>query len=249
MMTRILILAVMAAVLAGCDSPYTRERPVAGACITCAPKELANLSESDFLMRKATLGSRTERMEAIDVIARTNDPSLFTFLLERLKVDDDRFIQIRIMHALSDAADVRAVPVLRRIARWDDTRVGIEAIEALYDLGDDSLMLKLIDMLRPNENYPEIPSVAYRSLCRMTGASIPPTRRAWLVYYQTRRLAPYETKAWYWPFQQPPLPKTAENSTKIEQPLLRGKPQLPDQDVRVRRKTVQFSDFWKNEAP
>lgn len=244
-----MVLALLVAVLAGCDSPYTRERPFAGACITCAPKELAGLSEVDFLMRKATLGSRSERMEAIDVIARTNDPSLYTFLLERLKVDDDRFIQIRIMHALSDAADVRAVPVLRRIARWDETRVGIEAMEALYDLGDDSMMLTLIDLLRPNENMPEIPSLAYRALCKMTGASVPPTRRAWLVYYQTHRLAPYETKAFYWPFQQAPLPKTvAADSTKIE-PLLRGKPMLPDHDIRMRNKSVQFADFWKHEAP
>ena len=45
---------------------------------------------------------------------------------------------------------MRAVPVLRRIARWDETRVGIEAIAALYDLGDDSMMLQLIDYLKPN---------------------------------------------------------------------------------------------------
>ena len=248
MMIRILIVTALVATIAGCDSPYVRERPVAGACISCAPKELANLSESDYLMRKATLGSRAERMEAIDVIQRSNDPALFTFLLERLKVDDDRFIQIRIMRALADAGDVRAVPVLRRIARWDETRVGIEAIEALYDLGDDSMMLQLIDFLKANEDYPEIQNVAYRALCKMTGAAVPPTRRAWLVYYQTHRLAPYETRAWLFPFYQAPMPRTVDGGTKID-PALRIRPELPDHDIRCRKSHLQFSDFWKNEAP
>ncbi len=248
MMTRILIFAAFLLVLTGCDVPYNRERPIVGACISCAPKELANLSETDFLMRKATLGSRAERMEAIDVIQRSGDPALFTFLTERLKVEDDRFIQIRIMNALAASGDVRAVPVLRRIARWDETRVGIEAIAALYDLGDDTMMPQLIELLKPNESMPDVPALAYRALRRMTGADVPPTRRAWNVYYQTHRLAPYEGTKWLFPFREAPLPKTVADSTKID-PELRVKPALPDHDVRMRKSNVQFQDFWKNEAP
>ncbi|HLX59872.1 MAG TPA: hypothetical protein VKX17_01200 [Planctomycetota bacterium] len=248
MLPRILLASAALLLLAGCDTPYKRERPIVGAHLTVEPKELAGLSENDYLMRKATLGSRAERMEAIDVISRSGDPSLYTFLIERLKVEDDRFIQIRIMHALSDAGDVRGVPVLRRIARWDETRVGIEAIAALYDLGDDSMMPQLIDLLKPNEDFPDIPPLAYQALRKMTNADLPPTRRAWLVYYETHRLAPYETKAWYWPFSQEQLPKVVDGTTLIE-PKLRGKPQLPDHDMRMRKSRVQFSDFWKNEAP
>jgi hypothetical protein len=248
MLPRILLLSGLLALLSACDVPYHRERPVVGAHLTVEPKELAGLSEPEFLMRKATLGSRSERMEAVEVIARSNDAALYTFLLERLKVEDDRFIQIRIMHALANAGDVRGVPVLRRIARWDETRVGIEAIAALYDLGDDSLFPRLIDLLRPNEDDPAIPNLAHRALRSMTNADLPPTRRAWLVYYETHRLAPYDANKWYWPFDETPLPKTVAGTTKIE-PELRVKPALPDHDVRMRKSRVQFSEFWRNEAP
>jgi hypothetical protein len=249
MVIRILCVTVLAVLLSGCEGPYQRERPVVGQHLTVEAKDLAGLDETQFLMRKATLGSRPERLEAIEVIQRSNDPALYMFLIERLKVEDDRYIQIRIMRALANAGDVRAVPVLRRIARWDETRVGIEAMAALYNLGDDSMMLTLIDMLKANEDNPEIPSIAYQALRNATGAtSIPPTRRAWTVWYQTHRITPYEATPINWPFRNEPLPKVVDGSTKID-PALRAKPALPDHDVRVRRSTVQFSDFWKNEAP
>ena len=248
MTTRLFFFAFSLVLLAGCDVPYTRERPVAGAYINVAPRELSTLQDSDYLMRKASLGARAERLEAIDVISRTKDPALFTFLIERLKVEDDRFVQIRIMHALSDSGDVRAVPVLRRIARWDQTRVGIEAFAALYDLGDDTMFLQWVNLLKPNETFPEIPSIAYQALRKTTGEDLPPTTRAWKVYYETHRLAPYETKVWFWPFEQAPLPQTVAGTNEIE-PKLRGKPPLPDHDMRIRKTRTQFSDFWRNEAP
>lgn len=248
MLLRFLPVACVFVLLCGCDSPYRRERPIAGAYLSVQPKELSTLEDSQFLMRKACLGSRAERLEAIEVISRSKDPALFTFLIERLKVEDDRFVQIRIMHALSDSGDVRAVPVLRRIARWDKSRVGIEAMAALYDLGDDTMFPQWIELLKPNEIETDIPAIAYQALRKTTGEDLPPTTRAWKVYYETHRLAPYETKAWYWPFAEADLPKTQAGTTLVE-PKLRGKPALPDQDMRIRKTHVQFSDFWKNEAP
>src|SRR6185295_15571642 len=99
--------------------------------------------------------------------------------------------------------------------------------------GDDLLMPDLIKLLKPNDDFPELPSIAYRALRKMTNADLPPTVRAWTVYHETHRLAPYETKAYYWPFEQPPLPKTVAGTTQIE-PKLRGKPELPDHDMRIR---------------
>ena len=60
------------------------------------------------------------------------------------------------MPALPSSGDVAAVPVLRRIGRWYEGRVGMEAIAALYDLGDDTLLPRLIDLLKPNADFPEI---------------------------------------------------------------------------------------------
>ena len=57
----------------------------------------------------------------------------------------------------------------------DDT---VRAIAALYDLGDDSMMPQLIDLLKANEDAPDIPPLAYRALRKMTNADLPPTRRA-----------------------------------------------------------------------
>src|SRR5213076_2406956 len=115
-------------------------------------------------------------------------------------------------------------------------------IAALYDLGDDSLFPRLIDLLKPNEDAPDIPNLAYRALRSMTGADLPPTRRAWLVYYETHRIAPYEANTCYWPFSETPLPKPVAGTNQID-PALRVKPALPDHDVRVRKSRVQFSEF------
>jgi hypothetical protein len=151
------------------------------------------------------------------------------------------------MTILGNAGDVRAVPVLRSYARWDQTRVGIEAIMALYDLGDDSLMPNLILMLRHNEDFPDLPGIAHRALKKMTGVDLPPTVRAWLTYYRSHRLAPYESRAWFWPLEAP-LPPTVAGTTKIV-PHPRGRLPLPKENLRIRRTNVTWQDFWKPEEP
>jgi hypothetical protein len=236
--------------LAGCD-PYNsvrqRKAPPLGQHLTIESKETSKLSDREYLMRKATLGSRSERIEALDVIDRANDPANFEFLVERLKKEDDRFIQIRIMHALANTGDVRAVPPLRYYARWDTTRVGVEATSALYELGDDSLVPRVILRLRADEENPEMAGIAHRALRKMTGVDLPATQRAWLNYYRAHRLAPYESRAWFWPFRAP-LPPTVEGTTKVVQHK-KGKPELPDQNLRIRRTNVTWSEFWRPDEP
>ncbi|MCY3020120.1 MAG: HEAT repeat domain-containing protein [Planctomycetota bacterium] len=150
-----------------------REKPEPARHVTVGPKETADLSDREYLMRKATIGSRAERMEALDVIERANDPTFLSFLLERLLKEDDRFLQIRIMYALAATGDVRAIPALRSFARWDSSRVGIEAIAALYELGDDYFVPRLILKLRADEDNPEMAGIAFRALpcCSRAGAS------------------------------------------------------------------------------
>jgi HEAT repeat protein len=127
---RFLLASLLAlALLAGCERARHHVREVPKEHLTMDPKETANLSEREYLMRKATIGSRAERLEALDVIDRANDPETFQFLLDRLTKEDDRFLQIRIMRALANTGDVRAVPLLRGYARWDQTRVGVERSE------------------------------------------------------------------------------------------------------------------------
>jgi hypothetical protein len=215
--------------------------------LSMPPAETAALSDREYLMRKATLGSRSERLEALDVIQRSNDPAMFEFLMERLKKEDDRFLQIRVMQALSAAGDVRAVPTLRHIARWDQTRVGIEAIVALYDLGDDSYVPRLIFKLRPDEDFPEITGIAHRALTKMMAIELPPDQRTWLNYYRAHRLAPYQQRSWYWAFQ-PPMPPTIAGTTKI---VLHPKGQipLPKEDVKIRHTNVTWFEFWKPDSP
>jgi len=141
---------------------------------------------------------------------------------------------------------VRAVPPLRYYARWDQTRVGVEAIAALYELGDDSFMPNLILKLRPNEDAPEMSGIAHRALKKMTGVNLPPSVRSWMNYYRIHRLAPYESRAWYWPFRRP-LPPTKEGTTEVA--IRPGKPALPDKDLKVRRTQVTWTDFWKPDEP
>ncbi|HYF48662.1 MAG TPA: hypothetical protein VEJ63_04620 [Planctomycetota bacterium] len=244
------LLASLALLIASACAPYQfrrAEKPKPGKHLLATAKETGELSDREYLMRKATLGSRAERLEALDVIERANDPELFTFLMERLKKEDDRFLQIKIMHALAAYGDVRAVPALRYYARWDQTRVGVEAIAALYELGDDSFVPNLILKLRPNEDAPEMAGIAHRALKKMTGADLPPSVRAWMNYYRIHRLAPYESRAWYWPFRQP-LPPTQEGTT-IVATRPKGKPPLPDKDIKVRRTHVTWTDFWKPDEP
>ena len=219
-----------------------RERVIAS-----PPTETAQLSDPEYLMRKATLGSRSERLEALDVIQRSNDPAMFGFLMERLKKEDDRFLQIRVMQTLAASGDVRSIPTLRHIARWDETRVGMEAISALYDLGDDSYVPRLILYLRPNEDFPENPGIAHATLIRMTGITLPPNQRTWLNYYRAHRLAPYQTRTWFWPFQDP-LPPTVAGTNQVV-PHPKGAVPLPKQDLRIRHTSVTWQEFWKPDAP
>jgi hypothetical protein len=246
------LLLCAAALLAcsACDRYQTFRRgpkPELGKHLTVGPKDTADLTDREYLMRKATLGTRSERLEALDVIERANDPELFVFLMDRLKKEDDRFLQIRIMHALAASGDVRAIPPLRHYARWDTTRVGVEATAALYELGDDSFMPRLIMKLRPDEDNPEMPGIAHRALKKMTGVDLPPTTRAWMNYYRVHRLAPYESRAWFWPFRAP-LPPTVEGTTKVV-PHPKGRPPLPTEDLKIRRTQVTWSEFWRPDEP
>jgi hypothetical protein len=211
-----------------------------------APRETAELSDREYLMRKATLGSRPERLEALDVIDRANDPAMFDFLLERLAKEDDRFIQIRVMHALANTGDVRAIPKLRSYARWDQTRVGIEATVALYELGDDTFVPRLIQKLRTNEDFPEMAGIVHRSLRKMTGEDFPPKTLPWMNYWYSHRLAPYQSRAWYWPFKKP-LPPVVEGTTRVAVRPPKGKIPLPDRDLVVRHTNVTWSDWWRPE--
>jgi len=245
----ILLLASVALLLSACGpAPFARrEKPEPGRHVTLPAKEAAELSDKEYLMRKATLGSRAERIEALDVMERTDDQTLVPFLLERLVKEDDRFIQIRVMRALVAFGDVRAIPPLRSYARWDQTRVGVEATVALYELGDDSFLPRLIQKLRTDEDNPELAGITYRALRKMTGVDLPPTQRAWLSYYRTHRLAPYQSRAWFWPFR-PPLPPTVEGTTKVLR-VPKGKIPLPDRDMRLRNTNVTWYDWWKPDEP
>ena len=223
-----------------------RRTPEMAKHLSASSAEIANLSDREYLMRKATLGSRAERLGALDVIETAQDAGMFEFLVERLKKEDDRFLQIRIMQILASGGDVRAVPPLRYFARWDETRVGVEAIAALYDLGDDSFMPRLILKLRPNEDFPEMPGIAHRALKKMTGEDFPASTQAWLNYYRSHRLAPYQTRAW-WPLQAP-LPPTVAGTTKVI-PHKKGQVPLPEQDVRLRHTNISWFEFWKPDQP
>ena len=215
-----------------------------GRQLESAAGDTTSLTDSQYLMRKATIGSRAERLEALDVIERSNDPALLTFLLERLQKEDDRFLQIRVMHALASYGDARAVQPLRHLARWDTTRVGIEATMALYELGDDYLMPHLIQKLRPDEDNPELPGIVHRALRKMTGENLPPSVRTWMNYYYAHQFEAYQQRAWYWPFRAP-LMQTVEGGTKLP-PHPKGKAPLPKEDVRLRHTHVIWSDWWKN---
>ena len=245
----ILLIASVALCLSACGPvPFRqREKPEPARHVTLPAKEAAELSDREYLMRKATLGSRAERIEALDVIERADDQTMVPFLLERLQKEDDRFIQIRIMHALAAFGDVRAIPPLRSYARWDQTRVGVEATVALYELGDDSFLPRLIQKLRVDEDNPELAGITYRALRKTTGVELPATQRAWLNYYRTHRLAPYQSRAWFWPFR-PPLPPTIEGTTKVLHPP-KGKLPLPDRDLRLRNTHVTWYDWWKPDEP
>jgi hypothetical protein len=243
------LMAGAALLLTACGPTPFRQRvkPEPEREVSMAAKETAQLTDREYLMRKATIGTRPERLEALDVIERADDPTFVPFLLKRLEKEDDRFIQIRIMDVLAAYGDVRAIPPLRSFARWDQTRVGVEAIVCLYELGDDSFIPKLVRKLRVDEDNPELAGIAYRALRKLTGADLPPTQRAWMNYYRTRRLAPYQTRVWFWPFHEP-LPPTAEGTTKVVRPP-KGKIPLPERDVRTRNTIVSWYDWWKPDEP
>lgn len=219
--------------------------------VTLPPKETVELGEKEYLMRKATLGARAERLEAIEVMERANNPALVPFLLERLQKEDDRFIQIRLMHVLAAYGDVRAVRPLRRLARWDMTRVGVEACAALYEIGDDSYMPRLIQKLRLNEDYPELPALTHRALRKITGENLPPQQRAWLNYYRTHRLTPAgaraQARAWLRPFR-PPLPPVIPGTTRVAY-RPQGKLPPPDREQRMRFTNFTWYDWWKPDEP
>lgn len=243
----VLLLAALATLVSGCSKTSFRRTPVPKEPekhLAVDAKASVELSDREFLMRKATLGTRAERLEALDVIERANDQEMVGFLLQRLQKEDDRFLQIKIMQTLAALGDVRAVPPIRKIARWDDSRVGCEAVAALYDLGDDQFVPRLINRMRKDEENPELAGIAHRTLKKMSGENLPQSVRAWSNWYMSHRIAPYQTRAWFWPFQKP-LPPTAEGTTLVvRQP--KGKRALPKEDVRVRRTNITWQDWWKD---
>jgi hypothetical protein len=81
----------------------------------------------------------------------------------------------------------------------------------------------------------------------MTGAELPASQRVWLNYYRSHRLAPYQSRAWFWPFR-PPLPPTVEGTTKVVQHT-RGQVPLPKEDVRMRRTNITWYEFWRPDEP
>jgi hypothetical protein len=211
----------------GCEKrPWARKPPPPPEKhLTAEPKDLAGLSEAEYLKRKATLGSRGERMEALDVIDRARDPDMLPFLLERLDKEDDDLLLVRIMQCLAHQQDVRAVMPLRKMTRYRDDRVAVEGVVSLFELGDDSYVPKLIRILRQAHEYPELSGTAYRALKRMYQVELPPRARTWNTYYRSHRLAPYQTLKWYASFRQP-LPPTVAGTTKVV-PRPAGGPQLP----------------------
>lgn len=233
----------LAATAAGCSIPGRRrpEKPPAYALLPA--EKTAKLGDREYLMRKATLGSRAERLEALDVIARTRDRKYLKFLLRRLRKEDDRFLRIKVMYALADLGDVRAVGPLRRIARWNDTRVGVEAVTALYRLGDDSELPHLIRLLRKKKEHPETAGPAYRALKKLTGANLPPRVAVWNTWYRSHRLTPNAERKWYWPFHAP-LPPTVPGSTIVAVHPENVR-RLPKKDVKLRRASVSFYEFWR----
>jgi hypothetical protein len=242
----ILCAMLLAGLFTGCSKiPYTRSAKPSEPLkhLAVSAKETVELSDREFLMRKATLGTRSERLEALDVIERSGDQDMVEFLLDRLKKEDDRFLQIKIMYALAALGDVRAVAPIRAIARWDDTRVGIEAVAALYELGDDQFIPRLINRMRKDSQSPELAGIAHRTLKKMTGENLPQSVRVWTNWYLSHRLAPYQTVAWYWPFRQP-VPPTIEGTTKVVRGP-KGKIPLPKEDVRLRRTHITWQDWWK----
>jgi hypothetical protein len=139
------------------------------------------------------------------------------------------------------------VEPLRKIARWDSTRLAIVAVESLYELGDDAFIPKLIQLMRKQDEFPELSGMAHRSLKTIYQVDLPNNLRVWNNYYRSHRLAPYQQLRWYARFR-PPLPPTVEGTSQVK-PRPGGRPQLPQEDVRVRRHLVTGHEFWKPDQP
>jgi len=234
--------------ICGCGRPWgPREQAPPPKHISISPEELANLSESEYLKRKATLGSRSERLEALDVIDRTGDEEYLPFLLDRMEKEEDDLLRVKIIQCLARQQDVRAVIPLRKLARWQTNRVGVEAVVALYELGDDSYVPKLIRIMRETDIYPELSGIAHRTLKRLYEVDIPPNPRIWNNYYRSHRLAPYQSLKWYASFSAPLPPTTAGSSKVVPRP--KGGPQLPQEETKLRRHIVTVFEFWKPDTP
>lgn len=247
-----LALAVPAVLLlAGCGkirNPLRAEAPPPPPeYVKLDAKDAPELSEQDYLKRKATVGSRFERIEALDVIDRAGDPEMIPFLVERIEKEDDPFLQMRIMHALSKAQDVRAVPPLRRLAQWNEDRVGVEAVVTLFELGDDNYVPRLIRLMRKKEEDPEMATLGYRTLRRIYRVELPFNDRAWNNYYRCHRLEPYQDMGWYATFRPPP-PPTVAGTTKVE-PRPESGTRLPTESTKSRRHVLSAHEFWKPDEP
>jgi hypothetical protein len=216
--------------------------------VTQPAGETPKLTELQFLMRKASVGTRPERAEALAVLDRSPDPAKLPFLLERLVKEDDQFLRMAIIQALARTHDVRALGPLRDVARHDVSRAALESIRALYTLGDDSCVPRLIRFMRQPEEFGDLSGAAHRILKELYGIDMAPNQRLWNAYFHAHRFTDIETaERWYRPWQEP-LPPTAPGTTQLAAPPATPPP-APQGDVRERRTVVSFYDFWKPDLP
>ncbi|MCX7806306.1 MAG: lysophospholipid acyltransferase family protein, partial [Planctomycetota bacterium] len=114
---RIRLAAIVAAIvplIASCLR-HSQMSPEAAVAVRASPEESAALTGREYLIRKACSGTKGERMDAIAVMAAIGDPSFIPVLEDRLRKEDDRFMQIAIMEDMAATGDQRAVRPIKRI--------------------------------------------------------------------------------------------------------------------------------------
>jgi hypothetical protein len=223
----------------GCAAPEQPEHLKAPAADT------GRLGEGDYLKRRATLGSRAERAEALSVIELSGDPEYLPFLLLRLEKEDDEFLQVHILRILARSRDFSILEPLRQTAWNSKTRAAIVAAEVLYSLGDDCGVPRLVDFMSQPQQYGNLAYLAHQALERIYGLSLPPTPRTWLLLQHARRMpaspcrVDLDFPAWMVPLtSQPPSPPTPP-----------APPPPTRTDSRRRLFVVSFQDFWRADQP
>ena len=190
------------------------------------PEDAARLSDRDYLALKACHGTRSERIEAINVMARTGEPAFVPLLEDRLLKEDDRFIQMAIVDALASIGTSRAARVVKRaLAAHRNDRVGIEAAVCLHRMGDDTGIPYLIANLGREDNR-ELASLSHGALKRIFGADLPPSARKWARLYRSVK-AGLETWSW-----------GRERSGGVV---------VPSSEVARRYHSVEAREFWRED--